>query len=74
METIVDLTQGYCGGGAGACIDPIFGPTSELGYWTATTDALGPTAAWDVSFAVGVPIPSLYKASGDWIRAVRDTN
>jgi hypothetical protein len=36
LESIVDETQGTCGGGSGACIDPVFGPTAFGGYWTAS--------------------------------------
>ena len=37
LETILDFTKGICGGGIGACINPIFGPTSEDNYWSSTT-------------------------------------
>ena len=32
LKTIVDLTEGLCGGGSGACINPIFGPTAASNY------------------------------------------
>ena len=48
LQTIVDSTQGNCGGGSGACIDPVFGPTIEGWYWSSTTDADSPYYAWFV--------------------------
>jgi hypothetical protein len=49
LQTIFDATQG-CGGGSGACIDPIFGPTVANSYWSATTYAPNPFGAWIVGF------------------------
>lgn len=53
LQTIVDATQGACGGGSGACIDPIFGPTVANTYRSATTDAATPDGVWGVDFATG---------------------
>ena len=36
LESIVDTTQGACGSGSGACIDPVFGPTAFGGYWSVS--------------------------------------
>lgn len=49
LETIFDVTASGCGRGD-PCIDPIFGPTAADPYWSATTDAEFPDAAWDVEF------------------------
>ena len=38
---------------ANPCIDPIFGPTKPDSYWTSTSWARIPTAAWTVYFPVG---------------------
>jgi hypothetical protein len=36
------------------CIDPTFGPTQPVSYWSTTSGANGlPTEAWDVDFATG---------------------
>lgn len=36
------------------CIDPIFGPTLPVSYWSTTSGAKGlPSAAWDVDFDSG---------------------
>jgi hypothetical protein len=51
LQTIFDPNQGKCGGGSGACIDPIVGPTAEgptASYWSSTTFQL--YDAWRVSF------------------------
>ena len=55
LETIVDRSQGHCGGGSGACIDWIFGPTSALprGYWSASTRTPVPDFAWVANFFNG---------------------
>jgi hypothetical protein len=41
LATIADPTQGSCGGGSGACIDPAFGVSHPGRYWSATTDLGG---------------------------------
>ena len=53
LQDIVDATQGFCGGGSGACIDPAFGPTQAFYYWSATTSAGNAFNAWDVYFYDG---------------------
>ena len=53
LETILDLSQGFCGGVSGACINPIFGPTAASFYWSAVTDAVNPDNAWLVDFSLG---------------------
>jgi hypothetical protein len=68
---ILDVTQGFCGGGYGACIDPAFGLTSlDGGYYSATSDAIDPTTAWDVDFTSGY-FQNFSKWGGDFVRAVR---
>jgi hypothetical protein len=70
LTTIVDLTQGYCGGKAGACIDPLFGPTAASFHWTATTFADHPDGAFLVNFALDYVYP-FYKQRAYSVRAVR---
>src|SRR5579862_1836029 len=45
LQGIVDAMQGVCGGGSGACIDPAFGPTRPVLYWSSTSLA-DPRIAW----------------------------
>jgi hypothetical protein len=70
LKTIVDLTQGFCGGGSGPCINPIFGPTQALVYWSASTNAGNTTGAWVVFFFNGVASPSI-NTNDTFARAVR---
>jgi hypothetical protein len=70
LKTIVDLTQGNCGGGSGACIDPVFGPTAADGYWSATTDAGNPDFVWSVQFFLG-GVGAGGKSGNNAVRAVR---
>ena len=66
LETI--LVSPYpCG--TDPCIDPIFGPTGGS-YWSASTDASNPAAAWIVSFNVG-SIFGGAKTAAAYVRAVR---
>jgi len=50
LGTILDTTQGVCGGGSGACIDPIFGPTQMGEYWSATHYAGFSFSPWSMYF------------------------
>lgn len=61
LETIHDSTQGFCGGGFGACIDEtIFGPTSvSTSYWSSTTVQDDHILAWGFSFGLGSGDPGL---------------
>jgi hypothetical protein len=52
------------------CIDPIFGPTSAMGYWSRTGDASRSVDAWFVSFFDG-SISNLIKREPRYVRAVR---
>jgi hypothetical protein len=70
LESIVDLTQGVCGGGSGACIDPIFGPTAPLDHWSGSASTLDPVNAWLVYFGNGNAISDL-KVLDSHVRAVR---
>ena len=70
LETILDLSQGICGGGFGACINPIFGPTAASGYWSAVTLAVGPSFAWRVLFDSG-GVGNASKLFNYHVRAVR---
>ena len=71
LETIVDLSQGFCGGGSGPCIDSIFGPTAFRGdYWSSVASADLPDSAWGVSFIFG-DVTLLIKRSVIHVRAVR---
>ena len=55
LESIVDVSQGFCGGGSWGepCIDPIFGPTAAFGTWSASTVAIDPGDAWNTHFNYG---------------------
>jgi len=53
LRTTLDTSQGNCGGGSGACIDPTFGPTAASLYWSSTTFAGAPSVAWFVGFSNG---------------------
>lgn len=71
LDTIFDSGQGTCGGGSGACINPIFGPTTVVGsYWSATSYASGSIYAWLVNFSTGVTFAGR-KGNADPVRAVR---
>lgn len=70
LETIVDFTKGYCGGGSGACIDPIFGPTAASFYWSSVTFGSLPGIAWNIFFVTG-KISNSSKGNLGYVRAVR---
>ena len=70
LETILDLTQGGCGGGTGACVVPALSPTQSNDYWSATTNALAPGFARIVSFDIGI-VGNGDKGSETFGRAVR---
>jgi hypothetical protein len=53
LAGIADVTQVACGGGSGACIDPIFGATQVDAYWSATGFAADSTAVWVVNYGSG---------------------
>lgn len=64
---IFDVTQGFCGGGAGFCIDPIFGP-ADLGiFWTQSTDEQDPSSA----LVLGLNVSVSPKVNPAYARAVR---
>lgn len=71
LEAIVSFTQGLCGGGSGACISPVFGPTAASLYWSATTDAMFPFLAWLVGFSTGGFVFNDSKHINHRVRAVR---
>lgn len=52
------------------CIDPIFGPTQSLYYWSASIGAYGPSGVWGVDFADG-HVSGLGKPNDNYVRAVR---
>lgn len=70
LKGIVDLTQGACGGGSGACIDPAFGSTQDDVYWSDTSHSSNSILAWDVYFGNGNTGYST-KTLSDYVRAVR---
>jgi len=70
LQTIVDFTQGVCGGGSGPCINPAFGPTQADNHWSASTNAGTPAQAWLVNFNFG-GASSNNKALVAYVRAVR---
>jgi hypothetical protein len=52
LQTILLSTPYPCA--TSPCIDPIFGPTKSMAYWSATSGANGsPAQAWDIDFATG---------------------
>ena len=66
LRTIFDAAQGECGGGIGACIDPIFGPT----FFGTETVGIHTTPAnsfyWSsTSFVPSPPLPP--EAAGAWV-------
>ncbi len=70
LQGIVDTTQGFCNGGSGACIDPVFGATQASLYWSSTTLAGNPFHAWVVNFlGGGVNVDT--KINNNYVRAVR---
>jgi len=70
LGSIRDLGQGICGGGSGACIDPIFGPTAAADYYSASTAGNDGNAAGIVPFdSGGLGIGG--KMYGMRVRAVR---
>jgi hypothetical protein len=70
LAAIMDVSQGQCGGGSGACIDPIFGPSQGFYYWSASTDAGSPHGDWIVYF-FGFGAGTDVKTYSDYARAVR---
>jgi len=70
LEGIVSLAQGFCGVGSGACISPVFGPTVEQPYWSATTSNEDPFLAWVVDFDAG-NVTDDDKFDNGRVRAVR---
>ena len=71
LESILDLSEGICGGGNGACINPIFGPTATTWYWSATTIVPDPIRVWSVNFSNGNLGLSTKDFFDDPARAVR---
>jgi hypothetical protein len=69
LEGIEDTTRGVCGGGSGACIDPVFGPTQDSLYFS-TTMITDPGTLWEAEFGGG---GELNGGKGDllYVRAVR---
>lgn len=72
VETLVDPTSGQCSGGTGACVDPVFGPTAELFYWTSSTNPASPATGYVLHAAVssGGIGPALREFVA-YVRAVR---
>ncbi len=52
------------------CADPVFGPTTPGGYWSATTHSSIPFFAWDIDFYDGLVFQA-NKTGGAYVRAVR---
>ena len=69
LQTIVDTTVTDCGVGV-ACIDPIFGPTINYNYWTATSFGDNTSFAWFADFDVG-QVEEAEKSGAFSVRAVR---
>jgi len=73
LRSILDTSVAGCAGAGGtvACIDPIFGPTASSGYWSSTSDASDPAAAWVVNFDGVVDVSGSNKGNHFFVRAVR---
>jgi len=73
LESLLDVTQGSCGGGSGACIAPILGPTLTAGpYYAASVHASDPILAWSVWYAnISPMVNSFGKRFTFPVRAVR---
>ena len=69
LQSIVDMTEGFCVGGTEGCIGVIFGPTVAAYYWTSTT-AVAPDDAEVVNFSDGLVFDA-GKPTPLWVRAVR---
>lgn len=67
LQTIL-LEPDPCG--TSPCIDPIFGSTAANFYWSATTHASLPNAAWGVNFSIG-NVSAVGKSGNGHVRAVR---
>jgi len=70
LQGIVDL-GGSCGFGS-PCIDPIFGPTPTVFYWSSTTVTSAADFAWGVNFGDG-GVGSPNKDLASVVRAVRNS-
>lgn len=70
LLSIMDNGVAGCGSG-GPCIPAIFGPTTTSLYWSSTTDASVPAAAWVVWFLNGTTFPYNFKNDSLHVRAVR---
>ncbi|MCH7926810.1 MAG: DUF1566 domain-containing protein [Candidatus Dadabacteria bacterium] len=72
LLTIIDTSKGFCGGGNGACIDPVFGPTTAFFYQSSTTLASNSSSAWVVDFNSGSQFgDSKLSSNSNFARAVR---
>jgi hypothetical protein len=54
-----------------ACIDPVFGPSQDSGYWSATSETGSDDNAWVVLFDSGGVGRDRKGINGDYARAVR---
>lgn len=68
LMAIVDVTVPSCGF-LNPCIDPVFGPTTLGGYWSATTYAADRDRAWVQYFDTG--LTTRPKSDSFHVRAVR---
>ncbi len=70
LAPLIDLTEGNCAGGSGACIDPVFGPTEASFYWSTTNQVdPHPSGAWGAFFYNGGVFTA--DKAADYVRAVR---
>jgi hypothetical protein len=67
LESILDLGATGCGSGS-PCIDPIFGPTAAVNYWSSTPYGQG--RAWQVEFYHGFAF-TIFEDDSLHARAVR---
>lgn len=72
LQTIVDLSASGCSSGS-PCIDPAFGPTQALTYWSTSAVAGDPNHAWVVGFSADGLLNAFVKPYNDSARAVRSS-
>jgi Protein of unknown function (DUF1566)/Collagen triple helix repeat (20 copies) len=70
LQTIVDLSASGCSSGS-PCIDPAFGPTQALTYWSTSAVAGDSNHAWVVGFLASGLLDAFAKSYNDPARAVR---
>lgn len=72
LRTIVETNASNCGLGS-VCIDPAFGPTQTISYWSSTTSTTAAYAAWieNFNFALASEYEKPYNPSARAVRTIR---